>query len=411
MVQRREGGDGGLSFDRNADRWVGRLDLGRGPDGKRIRVKITARTRTDARKKLDALREQHRAGVVLTDRAVTFAELAALWMERGLPAGTADITRRNYETLIQSHLTEPLGKRRVASLRPDDFDAVLDAMAEAGYSGRTMRLTLNLARRILKLGERRGLVVRNVAAVVEPPEGPRRERPGLTADQANSLLVAAADHRLGNLITVSLLLGLRPGEAAGLTWDAVDLDGDPPTIRVQASLRRAGRTMQLVAPKTPTSHRTLALPHACVEALRSQRHRQELERRSAGGEWANNQNLVFTTINGTPLDPSNARRTLKVIADRAGLGHIHPHLLRHAAASLLSDAGVALEDIADTLGHRSVTVTADVYRHPLAPIRTGHMAAMSAFGNAQSEPPPTPGPGWGVGRPLVSRSPDPDLNP
>ena len=104
MVQRRERGDGGLSFDRNADRWVGRLDLGRGPDGKRIRVKVTARTRTDARKKLDALREQHRAGVVLTERAVTFAELAALWLERGLPAGTADVTRSNYESLIQRHL-------------------------------------------------------------------------------------------------------------------------------------------------------------------------------------------------------------------------------------------------------------------------------------------------------------------
>jgi len=89
---------------------------------------------------------------------------------------------------------------------------------------------------------------------------------------------------------------------------------------------------------------------------------------------------------GTPLDPSNARRALKVIADRTGLGHLHPHLLRHAAASLLSDAGVPLEDISDTLGHRSVTVTANAYRHPIAPVRTGHMAAMSAFGNAQPEP-------------------------
>jgi len=48
MVHRRERGDGGLSFDRNADRWVGRLDLGRGPDSKRIRVKVTGKTRTEA---------------------------------------------------------------------------------------------------------------------------------------------------------------------------------------------------------------------------------------------------------------------------------------------------------------------------------------------------------------------------
>jgi len=65
-----------------------------------------------------------------------------------------------------------------------------------------MRLVLNLARRILRFGERRGVVVRNAAA--------------------------AHEHRLAGLITVSLLLGLRPGEAAGLTWGAVDFDATPP---------------------------------------------------------------------------------------------------------------------------------------------------------------------------------------
>jgi hypothetical protein len=74
--------------------------------------------------------------------------------------------------------------------------------------------------------------------------------------------------------------------------------------------------------------------------------------------------LVFTTDTGSPLDPSNVRRTLTRIANDAGIGRVHPHQLRHATASLLSDAGVPLEDIADTLGHRSVTITADIYCHP-----------------------------------------------
>ncbi len=79
---------------------------------------------------------------------------------------------------------------------------------------------------------------------------------------------------------------------------------------------------------------------------------------------------------GTPLDPSNVRHGLQRIADNAGVGHVHPHLLRHATASLLSEAGLRIEDIADTLGHRSITVTADVYRHPLNPTRTAHLTAL-----------------------------------
>ena len=112
-------------------------------------------------------------------------------------------------------------------------------MATAGYSGRTLRLTLTLARRLLRLGQRRDLVARNVAEVVQAPRGPVRERHGLTPDQARALLAAAQQDRLGGLITVSLLLSLRLGEAAGLTWDAVDLDADPPTLRVERSLRRS----------------------------------------------------------------------------------------------------------------------------------------------------------------------------
>jgi integrase len=73
------------------------------------------------------------------------------------------------------------------------------------------------------------------------------------------------------------------------------------------------------------------------------------------------------------------------------LEHLHPHLLRHATASPLSTAGVSLEDISDTLGHKCVNVKAEIYRHPIAPVRSGHQAAMSALvadgdGNQTREP-------------------------
>ena len=51
------------------------------------------------------------------------------------------------------------------------------------------------------------------------------------------------------------------------------------------------------------------------------------------------------------------------------------------AASLLSAAGVPIEDISDTLGRRSVNVTAEIYRHPIALIGSGHMTAMNQLIN------------------------------
>ena len=233
---------------------------------------------------------------------------------------------------------------------------------------------------MLTFGQRRGIVVRNVADLAQPPAAPTKPRDALTVDQARRLLAACSGERYGPLVTLSLLLGLRPGEATGLTWPHVHLDTDPPTLTVEHSLRRLpDGTLTLAPPKTASSRRTLALPPPCLTALRDQQALQDKDLRAAGPAWSNPLLLVLTTDTGGPLDPSNVRRALTRIARTAGIGHVHPHQLRHATASLLSDAGVPLEDIADTLGHRSVTITADIYRHPLQTVRTRHVHAMTAL--------------------------------
>ena len=348
--QRRPRGDGAVYYDESRDRWVGQIDLGIDALGKRIRPKVVGATPSEVRKRLKELQANNENGQDVTQRTTTFAELTAAWFQRGLSADLSDNTRENYSRLLDQHVLPALGSQRVVSLRPDDIEKVLDHLHEANYAGSTIRHALGLTRRILRFGERRGTVIRNVASCVEAPRGPVAERHGLTPSQARSLLAAAKNDRIGGLITISLLLGLRPGEAAGLTWSAVELDGETPTLKVQASLRRTPSGMVLVAPKTPTSRRTLALPGAAVDALRAQKDRQRVDREMSGDQWANDLDLVFTTEVGTPLDPSNVRRSVSNVAKSAGLGHIHPHLLRHAAASLLSAAGVPLEDVSDILG-------------------------------------------------------------
>ena len=375
---RRDKGTGSVAFDRTSGFWVGRLEVGKDLAGRRIRIKVIGASRSEARNKLDELRKKREAGIDVGARTTTFAELADAWLGRGLPADLSENTVWNYGRILRGHILPTLGAKRVADLRSDDIDAMLDVMAERGMAASSMRHALNLTRRVLRFGMRRDLVVRNVAEPVQTRRGPKAERYGLTVKQAKKLLRVAADDRLAGLITVSLLLGLRPGEAAGLTWENVKIKGKRPTITVAASLRRTPvGALMLVAPKTPTSRRTLEIPPPVVDALKAQRRMQKAEKVAAGRAWRNTYDLVFTTEVGTPLDPSNVRRVYSRLAKDAGLAHLHPHMLRHAAASLLSAAGVPIEDISDTLGHRSVNVTAEIYRHPIAPVRSGLMVAMN----------------------------------
>jgi integrase len=80
--------------------------------------------------------------------------------------------------------------------------------------------------------------------------------------QATKLLAAAEGTSMNAYIVLALLIGARTEELRALTWDRLDLAGDPPTIEVWRSVRRDGRM------KTAKSRRTLELPNRCVEALR-----------------------------------------------------------------------------------------------------------------------------------------------
>jgi Phage integrase family len=52
---------------------------------------------------------------------------------------------------------------------------------------------------------------------------------------------------------------------------------------------------------------------------------------------------------------------------KAGIGHWHAHEGRHTAVSIMSSNGVPIQDISDTVGHKSTHVTETVYRHVIVP--------------------------------------------
>jgi integrase len=103
-----------------------------------------------------------------------------------------------------------------------------------------------------------------------------------------------------------------------------------------------------------------------------------------GEHWAD-LDLVFPTSRGTLLDPANLRRALRTVTEKAGLGRWHPHELRHSAASLLSATGVALEEVADVLGHASTRVTSATYRHRTTPTVEAGAGPRAALFSARAE--------------------------
>jgi integrase len=96
---------------------------------------------------------------------------------------------------------------------------------------------------------------------------------------------------------------------------------------------------------------------------------------------ARENNLVFCTSLGGPMDATDVRMEFKRITEKAALGRDWtPRELRHTFVWLLSDSGVPIEQIADAVGHSSTRTTQVVYRHQLRPVtRTAAIALSPLF--------------------------------
>jgi hypothetical protein len=83
-ARRRGHGEDAIYFDATKNRYVGAVSLGFGPDGKRVRRKVSGRTKQEVRDKLKALHAELDRGL-RTSSTYTVRQAVSDWLKRGLP--------------------------------------------------------------------------------------------------------------------------------------------------------------------------------------------------------------------------------------------------------------------------------------------------------------------------------------
>jgi integrase len=362
MASRRGHGEGSI-YQRESDgRWCSTVDLG-WMDGKRKRKVIYGKTRKEVAEKLKVMLRDQQQGIPLATERQSVAQFLDKWLADVVKGSVRERTHDNYALLARLYLVPSLGRYQLAKLEPQQVQAALNGLRERGLSARTVRSARAVLCMALGQAVKWGLTGRNVAALTEAPRIERHEFQIFTPEQARQFLEAACGARLEALYTVALSLGLRQGEALGLRWQDVDLDGGVLHVRV-ALQRRLNVAPRLVEPKTRRSRRTLPLPAEVLAHLRAHRTRQLEERLRADRAWQGDDwGLVFTTELGEPLDERMLRYWFKQQLKRAGLPHIRFHDLRHSCASLLVAQGVHPRVVMEILGHSEIGTTMNIYSH------------------------------------------------
>jgi integrase len=189
--------------------------------------------------------------------------------------------------------------------------------------------------------------------------------------------------RNGARFVIALTLGLRQGEALGLQWRDVDLDGQIITIRRSVQLRTwqhgciakepCGRRYAGHCPerhsggvtaaevKSRAGRRSVGVPIPLVDFLRQHKERQDCETVHAANLWIE-QGWVFTNHVGGPVHPKVDHSEWKALLRCAGVRDARLHDARHTAATMLLLLGVPSRAVMEVMGWSQASMTTR-YQH------------------------------------------------
>jgi hypothetical protein len=84
VTTRRNPGEGGLHWEESRQRWFATVYVGYAPNGRRRKIKVSARTKTEAKAKLQQLLRDRDDGHVLGAQTYTVRDAVESWLAHGL---------------------------------------------------------------------------------------------------------------------------------------------------------------------------------------------------------------------------------------------------------------------------------------------------------------------------------------
>jgi integrase len=283
------------------------------------------------------------------DSAVTFQEYAEQW-RKGRPG--AESTGVLIAGNLRRHLYPALGAVPLSRLRTTQLQAVITALLDKPLDASTIGVVLQHLRQVLNGAVQDRLIPFNPASAVKAP----RVEPSevvIPSPAEVAAIGAAIDPRHHGLVVVGAGLGLRQGEAFGLSRDRIDLRRRTVTIDRQLKRSEHGGSV-LGALKTERSYRTVPLPESVATKLA-----EHMLRYPSGDP----DGLLFQAPMGGRLrrDGWN-RRVWKPAVQAAGRPELTFHALRHFYASALIRENLNPVVVARRLGN-SPQMVQETYAH------------------------------------------------
>ena len=374
MARIRSDGEG--TFTQRSDgRWMGRLSVSRDVDGKAHRLTVYGSTQAEVVEKLKNLRQQRDTNAKSVVSKDSVAGYLTRWLENDVDVNREGKTHQEYEGTVRLYISPFIGHIKLSKLDGEQLVAWQGTLKRKGFSSNMRLRSIRVLRNALNKAVKLRVLPYNPIMAVDKPKVTRKQVTPLEPQQCQDLFAACKAHRLGDLIVLAAMTGLRKGELFALNWNAVNLDEG--VLVVRKTLQEL-RGLTLKEPKTSAGKRVVSLDPVAVEALRSR-----LKKAKEEGFEPEDVPVVFPNERGGYLRGSNFDRWVWYpIREAAGIADTFVfHDLRHTQASLMLAAGVDLKVIQARLGHRDFATTANTYSHLLQNAQNEAVEKLAAMMN------------------------------
>jgi len=282
-----------------------------------------------------------RAGIPIIDAGRIEAEPAieyiGLWLTSLKARRLSPRTIYVYEWAVRHFLTQD------AAPTTQSIRTYLAARLDAGVSAHHVGLERKALASFFNFLEEEGIIGANPMRRIKPIAIPFRQ-PELPAEDGIRALLSANftrpedQARFRLMVTLLIDTGLRVSEGVGIL--KTNIDPQRPAITVIGK----GNKERMV----PISFITMGMISEFLELY----------------DKPENPYLFPSLIKVSDhWHFTNVERTMLNTCDRLGIDRIHPHQLRHFYATAMLKNGAKLEVVSRLLGHASVGITGDLYRH------------------------------------------------
>lgn len=396
--RKRDYGSGSLYFSESRGYWVGQYKIGVKPDGKPDVKTVYGKTKSEAQKKLRAVKEDASRSEYVYVQKTGLDSFLLYWLEN---IKKIELKPKSYDRLedtVKKDINPYIGRIQLGAIETTDIQNLITKHFEAGRAHSSVKKVYDALNAAFKWG----LSVKPPKVKMNPCDGVKLPSKKLfkpseikfyTEAEAELITKAALDkypcgtphYPLGGAIVLVLNTGIRLGELLGLEWKRdIDLEKNILTVHHNVvtvrdrsvDAKRKFIVKEQESTKTDSGQdREIPLNDMARLALDSLK------------KYTGNSKYVMATRDGNRKSARDVDKLVRRIVLRAGFPEEKVyglHALRHTFATLLIQRKVDIKTISELLGHSGVDITYKTYIHVIKAQKEMAIALLPNIGTVQS---------------------------